>query len=165
MSVNRRRQRGGHCTPVLKAALVALAAVAAFVAVAPSRAGDTWIAASVASYHFDRDAGHNERNWGLGIEQGIAPHTRLVAGAYRNSLYATSRYAGVNWTPFEFGPVHLGLMAGVVDGYNANRGRFIPVAVPMLALEQGRVGANLLYLPRYKDDAGVVGLQVKFRFD
>ena len=160
--IDRRQQRGGKSAGGIVAALALLAL--ACVEMGPSIAGDTWIAASVASHHFDREGDHNERNWGVGVEHGIAPQVRLVAGAYRNSLYDTSHYAGANWTPLVFGPVRLGVMAGAVDGYNANHGRYIPVVVPLLSVEQGRVGANLLYLPRYKDDAGVIGLQLKYRF-
>jgi hypothetical protein len=161
--IHRKQQRSGRAAAGFIAALALLALT--FLETAPSIAGDTWIASSVTSYHFDRSAGYNERNWGVGIERGIAPDVRLIAGVYRNSLYRESTYAGASWTPFAAGPVRLGVLAGVVDGYKADHGRFVPIAMPLVTYEIGRAGANLIYLPHYKDDGGVIGLQLKYRFN
>jgi hypothetical protein len=166
MSINRKRQLGGRCAPLLRLALALAAIYALWLAQAwrPARA-DAWAACSVASYHFDRSKGYNERNWGCGLEYGIAQDARLVAGGYRNSLARTSVYAGALWTPLHLGPARAGVVGGVVNGYGANEGRFLPIVVPALALEHRGIGINLLAAPRYRDSPGVLGFQLKLQID
>ena len=54
------------------------------------------------------------------------------AGAYANSERAVARkvsqYAFGGWQPFDVGPVRIGGMVGLVDGYSYNSGRTLPMA-------------------------------------
>jgi len=163
MTHNRRCWLGGRGSRLLRLALMLAAIYALWLAQAwqPAHAGDTWIACSVRSYHVDRTRGYNERNLGCGLEHGVARDTRLVAGAYRNSLFKTSTYAGALWMPLSLGPASVGLIGGVVNGYRANDGRFSPIVLPMLALEHRSIGINLFAAPHYKESPAVFGLQIK----
>ncbi len=165
--IDHRRQRGGSCALLLRIALAIAAVHALWLAQAwqPARAGDTWVACSVRSYHFDRSKDYNERNWGCGLEYGVARDTRLIAGAYKNSLYRESAYAGALWTPLRLGPARIGAIGGIVDGYNANGGRFFPIVAPALTIEGYAAGINILASPRYRDSPGVIGIQVKFQIN
>jgi len=157
---------GGRCMPFLRLALAIAAVYALWLAQAwqPARAGDLWTACTVRSYHFDRSQGYNERNWGCGIEYGVARDIRLIAGAYRNSLFRRSLYAGALWTPLHIGPAKIGLIGGVVNGYDdESHGRLFPVVAPAVVLEYRSFGINLLATPRYRDSPGVIGLQLKFQ--
>lgn len=161
------RRRRGSCALILRIALNVAAVYALWLAQAwqPARAGNAWIACIATSHHFDRSKGYNERNWGCGVEYGVAQDTRLVAGAYRNSLFRESTYAGALWLPLQFGPAKAGFIGGVVNGYRANGGGFSPVVVPMITLEGHTVGINVLATPRYRDSPGVIGMQIKFQIN
>ena len=54
------------------------------------------------------------------------------AGAYANSERAVARkvsqYAFGGWQPFDVGPVRIGGMVGLVNGYSYNGGRTLPMA-------------------------------------
>lgn len=132
-------------------ALVAPCAVAA--------PGDTWGVATVTSYHF-ASIHYNQTNLGAGFERETSiARLSVVAGAYRNSYYKTSAYAGVLWTPLALGAAHFGVIAGAVSGYNS------PIAlVPTVAVEGRRFGANVYYAPAIGSDCAVLGLQVKMKF-
>lgn len=137
-----------------------------FLILAPAQArAETWLAGTVASYHFDREPSYNEQNWGLGVEHGVAPDVRIFGGFYKNSFYQPSRYAGASYMPLVFGPLHVGLAAGVVDGYPKHDGRPLPVVTPLLAFEFRNVGFNLIALPSTSTgkQTGVIGLQLKLR--
>ena len=81
------------------------------------------------------------------------------AGFYSNSLGNRSNYAIAGWQPLRMGPVHVGAVAGVVDGYPVNSGRFIPMAG--LALSWGHV--HVVAWPQVKDYSPA-GLAVSFTF-
>lgn len=58
------------------------------------------------------------------------------------------------------GPVNVGAFAGIVDGYKAHRGGFVPMAG--LALSWGRI--HIIAWPKYKDYTPAV-VAVSFTFD
>lgn len=66
---------------------------------------------NMASYHFDRDAGYNEQNYGLALET-----TYFQGGFYRNSEYHTSLY-GMFKFELTNNVVSPGIMAAAVTGY------------------------------------------------
>jgi hypothetical protein len=103
------------------------------------------------SYHFDRDRGYNENNYGLGVECG---HWQV--GAYKNSEYGETAYA-FYLTDSKRDFVEFGLAGGVAVGYS-----YAPV-LPIVALT-ARVGiARFVVIPPVKvndRNVGVVGLQV-----
>ena len=122
---------------------------------------DTWVVGSVTSYHFD-SAGHNQRNYGIGVEQVLNERWSLMAGEYRNSNYRTSVYAGVAWRPLRAGDFHFGFAGGAISGYLKHP---VPMVVPTASWEHEQFGANVFFAPHVKDAPGVIGLQVKFKFN
>lgn len=60
-----------------------------------------------------RPRAKNAENFGAGLSYELAPGTRLVAGAYRNSAWRSSRYAMLS---YELAP-HVALAGGYLDGY------------------------------------------------
>lgn len=121
---------------------------------------DTWLVASLGSYHVDR-GDHCEVNPGIGFERGGA--LRLVGGVYRNSDCRTSWYGGASYAPLERGAWRAGAVLILVTGYEEH-----PLVAPgaLVAYEGWRWGLNFVFFPG-KDgraDHGVVGLQVKVRW-
>ena len=82
------------------------------------------------------------------------------AGVYSNSVGDRSKYVMGAWQPLRMGPVNVGAFAGIVDGYKANRGGFVPMAG--LALSWGHV--HIIAWPKYKDYTPAV-VAVSFTFD
>lgn len=121
----------------------------------------TYVTASVASYHLDRSKTHNEQNWGLGFEHEVYKDTRLAAGFYRNSNYIDSTYVGVAWTPLTLGDFKFGGFGGIFTGYAID---MKPGILPVATYERGSWGANLTYAPTTggKNTSGVFGLQLKY---
>ncbi len=133
---------------------------------ATAMAGDTWLAIGVASYHADRSAGYNERNFGLGIEHDFTSAHAMSVGAYRNSIDRRSNYALYRWTPLAIGRARIGVLAGVVDGYRRNGGRLAPALAPTITLDTHPVGISLILIPAgTKDVSAAIGLQVKIVLD
>jgi len=126
-------------------------------------AAETWITASVASYHFDRSKDYNERNWGLGLERAVSENARLVAGAYRNSFYRTSAYAGIVYAPLRVGVLSAGVVAGLVTGYQHTVSLGLAPTV-LIELPVTGVGLNALFVPKYGNSPGIAGLQMKVRW-
>lgn len=124
---------------------------------------DTWISASLGSYHFDRSVDHQEHNWGWGLEQSITPTIDFVLGSYNNSIYDRSHYIGIDYLPLQYNGVKLGVVTGMVDGYKANNGNYAPMIAPIVEYEYKRVGFNLLFIPPLEGASGLIGFQVKFK--
>lgn len=129
---------------------------------------DTWVVASVTSYHFDQKTQHNQINPGLGIERPLTPTVSAIFGGYRNSLIEptadqkkVSAYAGVLWQPLHADDFKLGLAGGIVTGYESHPS---PLLLPMVSWEHDRFGANLFLAPKVKDSQAVLGLQIKYKF-
>lgn len=140
--------------------LIVVTVLLMFILDTHARADETWLVASLTSYHFD-DGNHNQRNYGLGVERTLAEPWSLMAGEYRNSLNRTSVYAGVAWKPWHAGDFRFGFAGGVITGYLPHA---IPMLVPTASWEHNRIGANLFFAPHVKDAPGVLGLQVKVKF-
>ena len=125
---------------------------------------DTWLVASIGSYHVQRDKQYCEMNPGVGIEHG--DKWRLVAGTYHNSLCTTSNYAGASYTFGEVWSLKFGTALLAITGYEkSKRGTEAVIApLPFVSWERKRLGANLVLIPPYDDFRGAVGLQIKVRF-
>lgn len=130
-----------------------------------TRSGEVWINAGSVSWHPDRDAKFNERNFGLGLEYKLDERYALVGGVYRNSVHCITRYAGVAYTPIQFGPVRLGALAGLADGYPEMRdGRVAPVFAPVMTIEGKRVGINFMFVPPVSSNVSTAfAMQLKLR--
>ncbi len=128
-----------------------------------------WLNPGTFSYHFDRDKDLREANTGLGAEVALADNHVLAAGSFVNSNRRRSSYGAYYWRPLHWRPagigVHAGLAAGAFDGYpNYRNGAWFPAVLPMLAIEGGRVGANIFFVPTIKNRLdGAVAVQFKLR--
>jgi hypothetical protein len=153
---------------VLLAALAAPSSFAASPAPAlnlePPSSAQVWLNVGGFSRHFDRQAGHNENNVGLGIEYRTSPVIAYMAGSYRNSVRKNTHFAAVNWQPWNMGGFKLGAAVGVMNGYPAmNRGGNFFAALPMATYEGRRFGINVGLIPSMKDVDGAVVVQFKLR--
>lgn len=129
------------------------------------RPNQIWLTTGFATYHFDKDAGLNGRNPGVGLEYRFRDDAALTAGRFFNSDFAHTRYAGVNYQPWRLGPVRIGAVFAAFDGYPKMReGGWFPALVPSATFEYQRVGVNLAVVPKYKDRLhGGISVQLKFK--
>lgn len=131
----------------------------------PTPISELWLNAGFYSYHFQKDKGFNNQNWGLGGEYRYSTTSSIVVGSSNNSVRRTSHYAGWHWHPLALGPVHFGVVAGGVNGYpGANNGGWFPIVLPAASFEYRRVGANLIFIPHVSDAVyGALSLQIKVK--
>ena len=131
---------------------------------------NVWLNLGNFSYHFDRHKDLREDNTGLGAELTLADNHVLAAGSFTNSNRRRSHYGAYYWRPLHWRPaeginVHAGIAMGAFDGYpNYRNGAWFPAALPMLAIEGGRVGANIFLVPTIKNRLdGAIAIQFKLR--
>jgi hypothetical protein len=131
----------------------------------PAPMSQFWLDSGFATYHFDRSRDLNGRNVGLGAEYRFRGDLTLTAGRFYNSDREYSNYAGAIWQPLSIGPVRLGAVGGVFNGYpHMRNGGWFPALIPVLTLEYRRVGVNFGIVPTYKDRLyGGLSVQLKFR--
>lgn len=131
----------------------------------PNSRNSLWINPGLYSYHFDQNKNFNSINIGFGAEYQFSSVASLTAGVYRNSYYQTSAYVGSYWQPIMVGPIKLGLVAGMFNGYsNTNNGGWFPAALPAVTLEGDLIGLNLIFIPTIPDRiSGSMSLQIKFK--
>ena len=130
---------------------------------------ETWIVGTIASYHYSGDKDYEQENFGIGIEQTISGSVRVAGGYYRNSNRRDSLYFGLAWAPLQYkvseGKLRVGLAALLVSGYETVKDPELVKAVfPVVSWEGKRFGVNIPIIPSTKDNAGAIGLQVKFRW-
>ncbi|MBI1892068.1 MAG: hypothetical protein HYS18_15590 [Burkholderiales bacterium] len=125
-----------------------------------------WMNFGGMSQHFKNANKFNQQNAGFGIEYALDKERSLVIGEYYNSVRGDTRYLGAAWKPLQFGPIKIGALAGMVDGYPKMRGGgFFPVVLPLLAFETRYVGLNLTVMPSIPGQvSGCVALQLKYRY-
>ncbi len=126
---------------------------------------ELWLDPGFYAYHFQKDRHLNDRASGLGAEYRFSEASSVAAGVYHNSNWGFSHYAGYYWRPLVLGPVRIGAIAGVVNGYPGTRkGGWFPAVLPTASAEYGRVGLNIFYIPSYKDSVnGSITFQLKLR--
>lgn len=136
-----------------------------FALVEPTPISEFWLNAGFYSYHFQKDKGFNNQNWGLGGEYRYSTVSSIVVGSSYNSVRHTSHYVGWHWHPLALGPVHFGVVAGGVNGYpGANNGGWFPVVIPAASFEYKSVGANLILIPHVNNVVyGALSLQLKVK--
>lgn len=131
-----------------------------------AKAEGLWLTAAVTSYHMDRGAHYNERNYGVGGEYQFSSDFAIVAGEYKNSFFNKSKYYGVLYTPFSAGPFKAGVLAGEITGYILKDPRAPgPIVVPTIVWEGERLGVNMIFVPPIGNGTGVFGFQLKVRVD
>lgn len=147
-------------------AFISLASQAEIFSVIESKpVSELWLNAGAYSYHFQREKGFNNRNFGLGAEYSYSTVSSIMAGAFYNSDRYTSHYLVWHWQPIGVGPVRLGAFAGAIDGYPQmlDGGWFFAV-IPTIGIDYKSVGATLLLIPSYQNRLhGAISLQLKFR--
>lgn len=124
-----------------------------------------WVNTGGFSKHFD-DNGRNETNLGLGVEYRLRDDVSVMTGFHTNSLNLRTRYAAVNYQPFEIGPFKIGASIGVMDGYPLkNEGKMFFAALPMVTYEGKFVGVNLGVIPNIPSQhvEGAFVAQIKFK--
>jgi hypothetical protein len=124
-----------------------------------------WVNAGMLSYHFDRSAGYNNLNLGLGVEYRFASTASLTAGRFYNSDRDYSNYAGVYWQPLVVGPIKAGAVVGGFNGYpTTNHGGWFAAALPALTVEGKRIGANVFIIPTIGNRVhGALSVQFKLK--
>ena len=124
-----------------------------------------WVNAGFYSFHFDTNKGLNNANSGLGVEYRYSTTSSLTVGQFYNSDRETSHYLGMYWEPISWGNVKLGAVIGGFDGYpRMLNGGWFPAIIPVACVEYERVGANVAFLPTYKDRLyGAISVQIKVR--
>jgi hypothetical protein len=172
--------RAGTVHAQQAAAAAASAAAAAPTAPAPPAgrarglcADGSWADLMVGSYHLHPYRDFDDFNPGAGLECGVAARWAAALGYYRNSLNRPSFYGGAIYTPgiVDWGAVKLGLLGGIISGYNYGRYGFGtrhetgPVLAPAVITTLGRFGANFILIPPIPADnlPFTIGLQLKWR--
>lgn len=106
---------------------------------------------SCCSYHLDREAGFNEKNYGLFYGRHLSDSNFLIAGIFKNSKYRTSHVVGVGHTWPLVKYLTFSLTGGIVTGYPVGT---IPAIMPTLTYH--RI-INLHIIPIY---GGAVALSI-----
>jgi len=128
-----------------------------------------WINPGIYSYHFDRSQNFRENNIGVGAEVLLKEDHVLMAGTFINSDRARSHYGAYQWRPLHWQisgvNVSAGAAVGAFDGYpRYHNGGWFVAALPVLAIEGGRIGVNLFVIPTISDRlSGALAIQVKLR--
>jgi hypothetical protein len=117
-----------------------------------------------ASYHFERNLGHNEFNYGLGYERDLSPDLSVSAGVYKNSLRRASFYLLGNYYLFAPGAgFRLGATGGLMTGYH--RAAVIPALFPTLEWRGSRLAVQAFAVPTVKPYVdGALVFQFKYQY-
>ena len=126
---------------------------------------ELWLTAGFYSFHFEPDQPLEDNNIGAGLEYRYSTTSAFVAGRFRNSEKIISSYAAAYWQPLALGPVRLGALVGVINGYNsANNGNWFPLALPMATTEYKRIGISLTIVPSIQNVVhGSISLQLRVK--
>jgi hypothetical protein len=133
--------------------------------VEPKPISELWLNPGFYSFHFQKNKGLNNSNFGLGGEYRYSTVSSVTLGIFDNSDRQTSRYVGWYWQPLELGPFRFGAVVGAIDGYpNMLNGGWFIAAIPTASIQYKNIGANLMFVPGYEDRLyGAISLQLKFR--
>ncbi|MBK9279989.1 MAG: hypothetical protein IPM93_17655 [Candidatus Obscuribacter sp.] len=125
---------------------------------------DTWLQLGALSYHQNRQANYNETNYGVGILRRLDDESAVAFGYYRNSIHKDSFYAAYHYTPYQYGPVKLGLQAGLISGYKALKGFPTPMLLPLASIEGKNVAVDLTCIPPLGGVSAVCAAQMRVKF-
>ena len=114
----------------------------------------TYMVATITSFHFDRDKNYNESNGGLGLEHRLNERWAVSTGFFRNSFDRHTNYLFAGYTPLHFDSWRVGAVMGAVTGYENG---VSPWFTGIATRDYGRIGLNIVF-----STAGVA-LQVKYR--
>lgn len=116
-----------------------------------------------ASYHFERDLGYNEFNYGLGYERDLNDELSISAGVFKNSIRRAAYYVLGNYYPVKLGAgFRLGLAFGGITGYRNLA--VAPALVPALEWRGERLAMQTYVIPTIKPRIdGAVVFQIKYQ--
>ncbi|MGC2165078.1 MAG: hypothetical protein WA632_03570 [Gallionella sp.] len=131
----------------------------------PKSKNQVWLNPGFYSYHFQKDKGLNNRNFGAGVEYRFSHMNSITLGMFGNSDNQTSHYLGWYWLPVDLGCARIGAVFGAIDGYpRMLDGGWFLAAIPTASIEYQNVGLNLLFMPSFQDRLyGALSIQLKFR--
>lgn len=115
------------------------------------------------NYHDGSVTYHDYNNTNFGLY--YIERRGFTIGAYRNSYWRNTVYAGWTWEGPTFGPVHTSLSAAFATGYSNRAGTGIlrPIALPGARVDVLGVGVKLSGLPVGKESAFVhLSIEKKF---
>lgn len=117
------------------------------------------------SYHFERDLGHNEFNYGLGYERDWSSELSWSAGVYKNSIRRATFYGLANWYPWTLGGgFRAGLSGGLMTGYH--KSAVIGTLMPTLEWRGEHLATQVYVVPTIKPYVdGAVVFQFKYIFN
>lgn len=127
---------------------------------------ELWLNPGLYSYHFKKNKGLNNSNFGLGGEYRYSTVNSVTFGMFNNSDRQTSHYAGWYWQPIGLGQVRFGAVVGGIDGYPKMRnGGWFIAAIPTASLEHNSIGANLMFILNINKEVkyGSISLQLKIK--
>ena len=131
----------------------------------PISKNELWINPGFTSYHFDQSKDFNALNYGIGGEYRFSSVASVTAGTFRNSNYHPSTYIGAYWQPIALGPIQMGFVGGIFNGYTTtNNGGWFPAVLPALTMEGDWVGLNLIVIPTIPNRvSGSLSIQLKLK--
>jgi hypothetical protein len=124
-----------------------------------------WLNPGFYSYHFNKNKGLDNNNFGLGGDYRYSTVSAVTLGVLHNSDKHISHYMGWYWQPLGVGPVRLGAVIGAINGYpKMQNGAWFVALIPSASFEYKNVGVTMLFTPGYKDRLyGAISLQLKLR--
>jgi hypothetical protein len=101
----------------------------------------------------------------VGLEYRFNSVASATVGNFKNSDNGHSSYAGIYYQPIAIGVMKLGVVAGGFNGYQStNNGGWFPAVLPAITIEEGRLGANIFFIPTVGDKVhGAISLQLKVK--
>ncbi len=144
-------------------------------AASASTCPEGWFAdAMLGAYHIHPYKHFDNFDPGIGVECSFNPQWAATTGYFRNSLNRPSFYGGGIYTPefAHWGWFRLGLMGGIVSGYNygqfgigPSKSTVGPLLAPAAFTRFGRFGINFILIPPIPADnlPFTVGFQAKYR--
>jgi hypothetical protein len=159
----------GGFRPLAIACFAILAIVASQSAQSDDLPTQVWVNPGFYSQHFKSSSNFRSDNWGVGAEMALSPEHAVLAGSFINSDGRRSQYGAYWWRPvywkYNDVGVHAGVVAATLDGYpNYRNGGWFVAPIPAIAIEGGRVGANVMVVPTIKNRVqGAIAMQLKIR--
>ena len=114
----------------------------------------TYMVATITSFHFDRSKHYNESNFGIGIERRLNEKWSVSTGYFRNSFDRHTNYVFAGYTPLQVSDWRVGAVIGGVTGYENG---VSPWLTGIATRDYGRVGINIVF------SAAGIALQVKYQ--
>lgn len=101
-----------------------------------------------------------EANYGVGYRQDSGEWAGWAVGVYKNSLCKTSFYVAREWLYQVAGPLHLGVLAGAVTGYQY---AVVPIVLPEAVVKIKPVEFALVLQPfNVPQSPAFIALQLRY---